>query len=362
MRAATSKAQEKPTGVETSPVKKRPSGIAFRMADVARFAGVSVSTVSNVINNRAIVRPELAAKVRQAMDAIQFSPNRAARGLRTGQTEIIGMLIPDVTNPFYAQVLRGTEDYLNERGYELMVCNSNRRPDLEQRHLSALHAQRVDGMILVPSNSYAAREILRRSLPPLVFVDCLPFDSKANAVVIDNTAAAYQATRYLIGLGHKRIALIAGELTYTSMLERVDGYRNAMREAGHAEYTVQGNTDVGGGYNSTKELFKLNEPPTAIFALNNRMTLGAIQALRDLNIHCPNDVSLITFDDPEWANVISPTLTAINQPSYQIGQSAARLLLTFISSQHDQPARETQVIELKSNFLIRESTGPCMKG
>ena len=329
------------------------------MADVARLAGVSVSTVSNVINNRGVVGPKLTAKVLQSMEAIQFTPNRAARGLRTGKSKLIGMLIPDVTNPFYAQVLRGAEDYLIDRGFELMVCNSNRRPDLEQRHLSALHAQRVDGMILVPSNSYAAREIQLRNLPPLVFVDCLPFDSEANGVVIDNRDAAYEATRYLLGLGHKRIALIAGELAYTSVMDRLEGYRAALREAGEPEYTVESTTDIRGGYDSTRDLLGLKQPPTAIFASNNRMTLGAIQAVRDSNLRCPEDISLISFDDPEWASVVTPTLTAIEQPSYQIGQSAAELLLHSIDSQGELVNEVKRIVQLKSKFIIRASTGPC---
>jgi len=333
----------------------------FRMADVARLAGVSVSTVSNVLNNRAVVSTELATKVRQAMTAIHFSPNRAARGLRTGRTEIVGMVIPDVTNPFYAQVLRGAEDHLTEHGYELMVCNSNRRPELEQRHLNALHAQRVDGMILVPSNSYAAREILMRNYSPLVFVDCVPFDSKANAVVIDNVTAAYEATRYLIGLGHRRIAVITAELTYTSMLDRLEGYHKAMREADipvRMEYTVKSTTEVTGGYASAMNLFRLDQPPTAIFSLNNRMALGVMRALRELHIPCPGNVSLMTFDDPEWATVVSPTLTVIEQPSYQIGKSAAKILLRLIVSQGDSEANEPEVVQLESKLLVRESTGP----
>ena len=333
---------------------------AFRMADVARLAGVSVSTVSNVLNNRAIVSPELTAKVRQAMRAIHFSPNRTARGLRTGKTDIVGMVIPDVTNPFYAQILRGVEDTLTENGYELMVCNSNRKPELEQRHLNALHAQRVDGMILVPSNSYAAREILLRNYPPLVFVDCLPFETKANGVTIDNFAAAYEATKYLIELGHQNIAVISAELTYTSMSDRLEGYRKAMQEAGiplRAEYTVKSTTEVRGGYTGCRNLFSLDQPPTAIFSLNNRMALGAIQALQELKIACPDQVSLLTFDDPEWATVVSPPLTAIEQPSHAIGVSAAKLLLKSIAARGKDGTQDSELIQLKSQLLVRGSTG-----
>jgi LacI family transcriptional regulator len=339
-------------------------GSAFTMADVARLAGVSVSTVSNVLNNKAVVSPELTARVQQAIKAIGFSPNRAARGLRRGRTEIIGMVIPDVTNPFYAQVVRGVEDTAIKNGYELMVCNSNRQPDLERRHLDALQAQRVDGILLVPSNTYAAREVLVRNYPPIVFVDCFPLDSKVNCVVTDNIGASYEAVRYLIGLGHRKIAVITAELTYTTMIDRMEGYRKAMQEAGipiRLEYTAKSATEIEGGYRSGLNLFRLTEPPTAIFSLNNRMTLGILQALRELGIPCPERVSIMSFDDPDWATVFSPTLTAIEQPSYQIGISSVQLLLKSIRSAASKTANETQRVEIKSKLLIRESTGPVPK-
>jgi DNA-binding LacI/PurR family transcriptional regulator len=272
------------------------------------------------------------------------------------------MVIPDVTNPFYAEIVRGVEDEAIKNGYQLMVCNSNRLADLERRHLDALHAQRVDGILLVPSNSYVAREVLVRNYPPIVFVDCFPFDSKVNCVVTGNVEASYEAVRYLIGLGHRKIAVISAELTYTTMIDRMEGYRKAMQEAGiplRMEYTVQSKTDIEDGHRSGYNLLRLEEPPTAIFSLNNRITLGVLRALRELRIPCPERVSIISFDDPDWASLFSPTLTAIEQPSYQIGTSSVDLLLKSICSPSSKATIEAKKVELTSKLLIRESTGPC---
>ncbi len=339
-------------------------GGRFTMADVARLAGVSVSTVSNVLNKKDIVSPELAAKVHHAIKAVGFSPNRAARYLRKGRSETIGMVFPDVTNPFYAEIVHGVEDEAIKNGYELMFCNSNWQADLERKRLDALQAHRVDGILLVPCNSYAAREVLVLNYPPMVFVDCLPLEAKVNCVVTNNLEASYEATRYLLGLGHRKIAVIASALTVTTLIDRMEGYRKAMQEAGlpmRMEYMLQGDGTIEGGRRNGHNLFELPEPPTAIFSLTNRLTLGVLQALWELRIPCPERVSIIGFDDPDWATVFNPTITAIDQPAYQIGKSSVQLLLKSIRSTGSKPANEALQIQVKSNLRIRESTGPVPK-
>jgi LacI family transcriptional regulator len=335
---------------------------SYTMADVARLAGVSVSTVSNVLNNQAIVSPELTGRVRKAIEALGFSPNSGARSLRMGQTRIIGMVIPDITNPFYGQITGGVEEAAIKNGYELMVLNSKRQPDLERRHLNALRAQRVEGILLNPCNSYTARDVLLRNHPPIVFVDCVPLDSKASCIVTNNFEAAHEATRYLIGLGHRRIAIITAELTYSTMIERMEGYQRAMQEAGipiRSEYTRQSATEVESGHRCGLSLFRLPEPPTAIFSLNNRIGLGILRALKELDIPCPERVSVMIFDDPDWASVFSPSLTAIEQPAHKMGMSAVQLLLKSIRSAGGKAEDEAQRVQLESRMHIRESTGPA---
>jgi LacI family transcriptional regulator len=338
-----------------------PKRNAYTMRDVARLAGVSISTVSSVVNNKGIVSRALTEKVQQAIEALGFVPHRGARGLRVGRTRVIGMVVQDATNPFFVEVMRGVEDAAIENSYDVMVCNSNDQPNLERRHLNALHAQRVDGILVAPTDSYVAREILMLSAAPTVFVDCVPFQSKVDCVVTDNFEASYEAVRYLIGLRHQRIGVIAGRLFHSTSFDRMEGCRKAMREAGlpiREENMLQGDSHVESGYRCGLSLLKSSEPPTAIFSLNNRMTLGILRALRELAIHCPGCLSLMSFDDSDWATVFSPTLTVIEQPTYQIGRTAVQLLLESIQAGENADVEKRQVV-LKSCLRIRESTGPA---
>ena len=168
---------------------------SYTMRDVARLAGVSISTVSAVVNNKGIVGPELTAVVQKAIAAMNFSPHAGARGLRTGRTHMLGLVVQDITNPFFVEALRGVEDQAIEHGYEVLVCNSNDRSDLELRHLESLHTKRVDGILLAPTDSYAVRETLARDRAPVVFIDCIPMKAKVNCVVTDNFDACYNGVR-----------------------------------------------------------------------------------------------------------------------------------------------------------------------
>ena len=337
---------------------------AFTMRDVARLAGVSVSTVSAVVNNKGIVSPELTKRVQQAIETVGFYPHKGARGLRTGRTFIMGMVVPDATNPFFVEVMRGVEDEAIRNGYEVMACNSNDKLDLELMHLNALQAQRVDGILFAPSDSYAAREVLARIHAPVVFVDCIPIKAKVRCVVTDNLEATYKAIRYLISLNHQRIAVISGRLVHSTSLDRAEGYRKAMQEANLPileTYLQHGDSHIESGYQIGLNLLKSPDPPTAIFSLNNRMTLGILRALRELGISCPERVSVMSFDDPDWAAVFNPSITSIEQPTYEIGKRAVELLLQSIQAAEEEAEVEAVQVLLKSSFHIRGSTGPAPK-
>lgn len=334
---------------------------AYTMRDVARLAGVSISTVSAVVNNKGIVGPATTAVVQKAIKAMGFSPHAGARGLRIGRTHIIGLVVPDITNPFFVQASRGVEDEAIKYGYEVMVCNSNDDPELEMRHLKALHAQRVDGVVLAPADSYTAREAIIRDGAPIIFVDCVPMKAKVNCVVTDNFHASYDAVKYLVGLGHKRIAVISGRLVHSTSFDRVEGCRLALQEADlpvREGSLRQGDSHIESGYRIALNLLQSPEPPTAIFTLNNRMALGMLRALRELGIRCPERISVMSFDDPDWAEVFSPSLTAIQQPTYEIGKAAMGLLLRSIESDAKGSEPEPQQVVLKSTLRIRGSTGP----
>jgi LacI family transcriptional regulator len=325
---------------------------AYTMRDVARLAGVSISTVSAVVNNKGIVGPDLTAVVQKAITAMNFSPHAGARGLRIGKTNILGLVVQDITNPFFVEALRGVEDEAIKHGYEVLVCNSNDQPDLELRHLNALYTQRVDGVLLATCDSYAARQALVRDRAPIVFIDCVPMKAEVNCVVTDNYDSCYNAIRYLIGLGHERIAVISGRLVHSTSIARVEGCRKAMQEV---------NLPVWEEYRIGLTLFQSPDPPTAIFTLNNRMALGILRALRELQIPCPERVSVMSFDDADWAEVFNPSLTTIKQPTYEIGKAAVELLLQSIQSASDETTLEPRQILLKSTLCARDSTAPVAK-
>ena len=332
------------------------------MRDVARLAGVSVSTVSAVVNEKGAVSPELTGKVEQAVERLGFHPNRGARGLRTGRTFVLGMTVPDATNPFFAEVMRGVEDTALKSGYELMLCNSNDDLERERRNLNALQARRVEGILFAPSDSYAAHDALTRIHAPVVFVDCTPMRARVNCVVTDNLEAAYNATRYLISLNHQRIAVISGRLVHSTSIDRAEGYRKAMQEASLPileQYLQVGDSHIESGYQIGLKLMQSSDPPTAMFSLNNRMTLGILRALRELRMPCPARVSVVTFDDPDWAAVFNPSITAIEQPTFEMGRRAVELLLDSLRRTDEESDAEPMQVFLKCSFHIRESTGPA---
>jgi len=337
----------------------------YTMRDVARLAGVSISTVSAVVNNKGIVGPELTAVVQKAINAMNFSPHAGARGLRIGKTNILGLVVQDITNPFFVEALRGVEDEAIKHGYEVLVCNSNDQPDLELRHLNALYTQRVDGVLLATCDSYAARQALIRDRAPIVFIDCVPMKAEVDCVVTDNFDSCYDAIRYLIGLGHERIAVISGRLVHSTSIARVEGCRKAMQEANlpvWEESLREGDSHIESGYRIGLTLFQSSDPPTAIFTLNNRMALGILRALRELQIPCPEKVSVMSFDDADWAEVFNPSLTTIKQPTYEIGKAAVELLLQSIQSASDQTTLEPRQVLLKSALCARGSTAAVAKG
>lgn len=332
----------------------------YTMRDVARLAGVSVSTVSAVVNNKGTVGPELSAAVQKAIAALGFSPHEGARGLRTGRSHMLGLVVPDITNPFFVETLRGFEDEAIKIDYEVVVCNSNDQAGIEARHLEALRLKRIDGVLLAPTDSYAARERLGKENMPLAFIDCIPMKANVNCVVTDNFECCYNAIRYLVELGHRKVAVIAGDMIHSTSIDRVEGCRKAMQEANLAlleETLMQGDSHIESGYRIGMNILQAANPPTAIFTLNNRMALGVLRAMNALKVPCPERVSIMSFDDADWAEAITPSLTSIAQPTYEMGKAGAKLLLGLIQASAERFARAPTDF-LKSTLHIRKATGP----
>ncbi len=329
------------------------------MHDVARLANVSVATVSAVINGKAGVSVKRTNQVREAMETLDYHPDLVARSLKVGRTNVIGMVVPDVTNQFYTEAMRGVEDEARAHGYLLMLCNSNEDPDHERHLLGMLFSQRVDGVLLASSDSTAAFDRLIRRRFPIVFIDRVPEGCFERAVTTDNVRAAYEATQHLISLGHQRIAIIAGKLPLSTGSDRVEGYRKAMQEAHlpiREEYFQRGDFSLESGNQCGLQLMRLPDPPTAIFSCNNKMTLGLMRSLADLAVPCPEKISVVSFDDFEWAANFSPRLTTIAQPTYEIGRQAMQMLLRIIRSAKDQPEIKENVLVLPAELRLRDST------
>ncbi len=303
--------------------------------DVAKRAGVSVATVSYVINGTRNVAPETAARVRAAMEELNYHPNAVAQSLRTRSTQVIGAVISDISNPFFATLIRGAEDCARKNGYSLLICNTSEKLENELVYLELLSRKRVDGMIIAPTgkNDELIRDLIARGMQ-IVFIDRKMEGVTAPAVLSENEEGAYQATRYLIEQGHRRIGIVLGLPHVSTTTERLAGYRRALDEAGITEdqsLIVYGLSQVNGARRASVKLLKASNRPTAVFATNNLMTIGLMMAIRDLELHCPQDVSVIGFDDFDWSAAFEPPLTTVAQDPYLIGKEAVEILFANLS-------------------------------
>jgi LacI family transcriptional regulator len=304
--------------------------------DVARRAGVGQATVSRVLNGSA-ARPETRERVLKAAAELGFVPNRLARGLVAKSTRTIGLVIPDITNPFFPSLTRGVEDSASSGGYSVFLCNTDNDPATEELELRRLSEHRVDGIIFVGTTN--RRDLLESVLAtgvPMVMTDRPVDDLDADSVLVDNNAGARAACRHLIDLGHRRIGLVAGTSRTRTGQERVTGYREALREAGISvdeSLMAQGNYTLESGYQAAQVLFGRFPRPTAIFAANDVMAIGVIRAAEEAGLTVPDDLSVVGYDDIQFASMVRPALTTVRQPAYEMGRSAMTMLLERISGE-----------------------------
>ena len=336
--------------------------------DVSRLAEVSVATVSAVINGKPAVSEVLTKRVRHAIEALNYHPDFLARSLRMQRSGILGIVMPQFASSYYAEVLRGVEDVASQHGYSILVSNSRGDAEQERKEIFALISRRVDGILLATADPHFAyqRQFTRHF--PLVLFDRFPPAFTGTAVVTDNVGASFEATNYLIQLGHKLIAIIAGTKGISAADERIEGFRRAMIEAGltvRQDFLKHGDFNMKGGWECALELIKLPSPPTAIFSHNYEMTLGLMRALAEICVPCPQQVSILGFDDFvvgtdgfSWATMFSPKLTCVAQPSYEIGRRAAEALMKKTQRLEGEDLGEEGFIRLTAELRIRESTAP----
>ncbi|MFJ6752967.1 LacI family DNA-binding transcriptional regulator [Streptomyces sp. NPDC091266] len=326
------------------------------MVDVARRAGVSVATVSHVLNDTRPVRPDTRAAVLGAIDELGYTHNTLARSLVTSRTHSIGLAVSAISNPYFTEILQGVEAGALEAGYSLLIADPHDDPEHERKVVQLLHERRVDGMIVAPSAEPAGMiEYLTRRDVRTVFLDRLVGDEH-DQVCAENTGPVRQLVEHLADLGHTRIGLVAGLPGLSTTGERIQGYREGLRSRGlpfAPELLAGGNSEAEGAQDATRHLLAAPEPPTAVITANNAMTIGALRALRDRGLQVPRDIALACFDDFSWADLFSPRLTAIAQPSKDIGAAAVRLLLERL----EQPDRPPRTLRLPCTFVHRTSCG-----
>ncbi len=326
--------------------------------DVARRARVSVATAARALGGYGYVSARTRQRVLKASSVIDYHPNAVARSMIKGRTHTLAVVVSDNANPFFASVVRGIEDVVVDHGYAIVLCNADEDPAKEAIYLKMIRERRVDGLVL--SSSGGPKELLEaliRQGTPVVLLDRLVKGVETDAVIIDNRAGARAAVEHLIRLGHRRIGILSGPRHLFTGRERLEGYMEGLRAANIAveeALIVEGNFKERSGYELVSQFFSVARQPTAIFVANNLMTIGALVRLKEMGIRIPHEMPVVAFDDMPWAPILTPPLTAIAQPSYELGTAAAQLLIQRLRSSRAGPP---QTIVFQPKLVVRESCG-----
>jgi LacI family transcriptional regulator len=327
--------------------------------DIAKRARVSTATVSNVINDSRFVSADLRERVMVAIAELDYRPNTLAKSLRQKKSSTIGLIVPDNSNPFFAEVAKGVEDAGYEAGISVILCNSDGSFDRECRYLRLLADKQVDGIILIattPRTDHLS-SVIDRGLPAVVFYRRPP-GARADSLTVDNLGGGYCATRHLIELGHRRIACVAPASLNSPSAMRVSGFRKAIEEAGleiDEALIFRGDNRFAGGREGARRILETGRPFTALFAGNDVMAVGAMREFQGVGLHVPADISVVGFDGISLGNYVIPSLTTVVQPRFEAGQKAFELLNQRIGDGYDGSSRE---VELATSLEVRESTAP----
>ncbi|MCM3569871.1 LacI family DNA-binding transcriptional regulator [Neobacillus mesonae] len=325
--------------------------------DVAKKAGVSIATVSGVINNNGKYSNKTKEKVLDVMEELKYYPSSVASSLTAKRTQTIGLIIPDISSPFYAEFARSLEDWGDEKGYSIIICSTDYNEKKEKKYVSLLLRRRVDGIIISSgfNNVDLIKDIIQQEIP--VVLVAYNIDSlQLNTVSVDDYRGGYQATAYLAELGHKRIAIITE--TVQSSAERIRGYQNALNDY-HLIYDenllTESRATFEEGEIQAEKLLNLEEPPTAIFAFNDILAIGAMRAVLKRGLKIPEDISIVGFDNSVLATICNPTLTTMAQPLNDMGKEAIGSLISEIEG----TVKRKQRILLLPELVKRHSTGPA---
>ena len=340
-----------------SPRSRHPEGPRqATIRDVARAACVSVATVSRALNDSGPVRDDTRRRVRDAADNLRFTPHGAARSLITSRTNTLGVLLPDLYGEFFSEIIRGIDRSAQRAGYQLLLSSARNAHDEVHGAFRAMYG-RVDGLVLMaPDIALVELFAQHRDGTPIVFINSPVTSEDARVITIDNHGGAYQMAKHLVRKGHRRIAIIRGAETNHDATERLRGYRDALEDSGlpsDPRLELPGDFTEGAGYRAGRAALRLQPRPTAIFAANDAMAIGALSALREEGVAVPDDIAVAGFDDIPIARYVSPPLSSVHVPIAQLGERAMDLLLGAIAGAANGAARQ---VVLPTTLVIRKSS------
>ncbi|MEL1240880.1 LacI family DNA-binding transcriptional regulator [Flavobacterium flavipallidum] len=325
---------------------------------VAEHSQVSIATVSRVINNDPKVSKETMLKVQASIAVLEYKPNRVAQRLRSTskKTKLLGLVIPDIQNPFFVDVVRGVEDYAYQNNFAVMIGNFGQDEKKEKLYLDILQSENIDGLIVAPihGKDKGVENLVKKNIP-VVCIDRGLTDIDVDVVKVDNEQGAFNAIDHLLSLGHKRIAFISGNFKIPTYIERLNGYKKAFVKHGvpyNENLVFARDTDYKSGFEIANKILELDDRPTAIFSGNNLLTLGALEAIHAKSIKIPEEISIIGFDDMPWSISLNPPLSAVRQPGFNMGRKAAEMLYDRILN----PNSKKEKVILETELMIRKST------
>lgn len=331
------------------------------LKDVAREAGVSVGMASRVLGSYGYFSDDTKEKVTEAAQALGYRPNIIARSLRKGTTKALGVLVSNIASFHWTTFVQGVEEAASRHGYQVILGNTDDDPDMERLYLSALYERNVDGIVVSPvPENLVHLDTLAQGGFPMLLVDTVAPELDVPTIAIDDHAAAYRATDYLLGLGHRRIGIVTGSQQLASGVDRLNGYRDALLDHGLEaldELIAPGEYRFEQAYQATRQLLSLATRPTALLVCNERMTGAALQCLKDLRVAIPDDLSLIGFDDPAWASFYNPSLTTVRNPRHRIGTLAVEKLLASMKGPTPGGSANRPLM-IDTELVIRESCLP----
>ncbi len=331
--------------------------MAVTLTELAKAAGVSIATVSRALTDSAHpMNKDTKQRILTLAKELGYRPNLMARSLKTERTFAIGIIVDNIAGPFAPIIIRGIQDFLNEHHYFSVVINADWNPENETEAIHNLISRSIDGIIFVESWLRDAQPALDTANKPYVFVHRLFGDSKINSVNVDDVAGGRTATEHLIILQHRRIGFITGRKGWNASEARLVGYRAALKYA-HIPYdhalVMEGDWEMPSGYPAAKKFLQMSEPPTAIFAANDLMALGAMYAIQEAGLRVPEDIAVVGYDDREIASLARPSITTVSLPCYELGQRSAELVLQLL----EKKIEAAEPIRIQGKLIVRESSG-----